>query len=161
MCEQFDLKALAKDVVNRPAPETCAEIAALFSDLPPKSWIHRQAPTPEQNKAFALLGEKAKAPTAEEVLFMAEVYCGKYHRIRPGDDCGCHEPEKAEAMYKKYYEMTGCPEVKYILDNFKQFSDLCWRSTERRQRHDDLAPYRDTPPSTSRDPDSDEWKSGR
>ena len=56
--------------------------------------------------------------------------------------------------------MTKCPEAKYILENFDTFIELCWRKTCNRQYCDNLAPYHNngSKPSTSRDPDSDEWK---
>ena len=32
--QQFDLQTLAEEVVNRPAPDSCEEIAQLLSNLP-------------------------------------------------------------------------------------------------------------------------------
>ena len=42
---QFDLKKIAEDVSKRPAPSSCETIAQLLSNLPVKSWIHRQLHT--------------------------------------------------------------------------------------------------------------------
>ena len=62
-------------------------------------------------------------------------------------------------LYRQYYELTGSEEVKYILDNFDEFENLCYKSIARRQRKDDIDPYIDNSPlSISRDPDSEEWK---
>ena len=58
------------------------------------------------------------------------------------------------------YEQAALAGIKYILDNFDQFKNLCYKSIDNRQREDDLAPYRNTGPSTSRDPDSEEWRKG-
>ena len=92
---------------------------------------------------------------------MAEMGCGKYHRIRRDGDFRGFNPEKAEELYRQYYELTGSEKVKYILDNFEAFVNLCYKSVARRQRKDDLDPYREiSRPSTSRDPDSEEWKKG-
>lgn len=159
--EQFDLKALAEDVVKRPAPESCEEIAQLLSGLPLWSSFINTSPKPEQKRALALLKERFVSPTAEEILFMAEIGCGKYHRIRrdrEGDFIN-FDSNKAQELYRQYYELTGSEEVKYILDNFEAFVDLCFKSVARRQRKDDLNPYIDKSSiSTSRDPDSEEWK---
>lgn len=156
--KQYDLKALAEDVVNRPAPDSCEEIAKLLRSLPLWNSFINKSPKPEQRKALQLIKEKS-SPTAEELLFMAEIGCGKYHRIRRDGDFSCFDSEKAKELYGQYYELTGSEEVKYILDNFDKFIDLCYKSIARRQRKDDLAPYMDDPsPSTSRDPDSEEWK---
>ena len=90
---------------------------------------------------------------------MAEIGCGKYHRIRRDGDFSCFNSEKALELYRQYYELTGSEEVKYILDNFDEFKNLCYKSIARRQRKDDIDPYIDNSPlSTSRDPDSEEWK---
>lgn len=158
--QEFDLKTLVQDVENRPAPESCREIARLLSDLPLWSSFINTSPKPEQKQALELIKEMAVSPTAEEIRFMAEIGCGKYHRIRKDGDFKNFHSEKAERLYRQYYEMTGCPEVKYILDNFDQFSQLCLKRLLRRQRDDDFAPYRGGGLSTSRDPDSEEWKKG-
>lgn len=157
--KQFDIKALAEEVVNRPAPASCEEIAQLLQNLPLWSSFINTSPKPEQKRALELLKEKSVSPTTEEILFMAEIGCGKYHRIRKdGDFCG-FDSEKGEELYRQYYEMTGSEEVKYILDNFDKFKKLCLDSLFGRQRDDDYAPYRkDSRLSTSRDPDSEEWK---
>ena len=92
---------------------------------------------------------------------MARIGCGRYHRIRRDGDFRIMNLEKAEAFYKQYYALTGSEEVKYILDNFDTFVELCRESVAERQRKDELDPYRDiSNPSTSRDPDSEEWKKG-
>ena len=92
---------------------------------------------------------------------MAEIGCGKYHRIRRDGDFRGFSPEKAEELYKQYYELTGSDEVKYILDHFEVFKKLCRDSLLERQNDDDFAPYRNNSTlSTSRDPDSEEWKKG-
>ena len=92
---------------------------------------------------------------------MAQIGCGRYHRIRRDGDFRIMNLEKAEAFYKQYYALTGSEEVKYILDNFDTFVELCRESVAERQRKDELDPYRDiSHPSTSRDPDSEEWKKG-
>lgn len=155
--DQFDLNALVADVVNNSAPKSCEEIAELLAGLPPKSWVHRQLPTPEQKQAFALLQEKSQAPTLEEIRFIAEICCGKYHRIR-SDGWSWPQWEKAKELYGQYYELTGSEEVKYILDNFEKFSQLCYATVSRRQRKDNFASVHDGKISTSRDPDSSEWK---
>ena len=161
MSEQFDLKTLARDVESRPAPESCEEIEQLLLNLPPWSSFINTSPKPEQKRALELLKEKSVSPTAEELLFMAEIGCGKYHRIRRDGDFRGFNPEKAEALYRQYYELTGSEEVKYILDNFDEFKKLCRDSLLERQNDDDFAPYRDNSTlSTSRDPDSEEWKKG-
>ena len=161
MSEQFDLKALARDVESRPAPESCEEIEQLLLNLPPWSSFINTSPKPEQKRALELLKEKSVSPTAEELLFMAEIGCGKYHRIRRDGDFSCMNSEKALALYRQYHALTGSEEVKYILDNFEAFVNLCYKSVVRRQRKDDLDPYREiSRPSTSRDPDSEEWKKG-
>ena len=157
--EQFDLKALAEDVVKRPAPESCEEIARLLQGLPLWSSFINTSPRPEQKRALELLKGKSLSPTAEEILFIAEIGCGKYHRIRRDGDFSCFNSEKALELYRQYYELTGSEEVKYILDNFDEFKNLCYKSIARRQRKDDINPYIDNSPlSTSRDPDSEEWK---
>ena len=159
--KQFDLQALAAEVVNRPAPVSCEEIAQLLSSLPLWSSFINTSPKPEQKRALELINEKSASPTAEEILFMAEIGCGKYHRIRRDGDFSCFESEKAEELYRQYYELTGSEEVKYILDNFDKFKKLCLDSVFERQNDDDFAPYRDNSTlSTSRDPDSEEWKKG-
>lgn len=154
---QFDLKKIAEDVSKRPAPSSCETIAQLLSNLPVKSWIHRQSPTAEQNQAFELMKEKSKAPTPEEIRFMAEVCCCKYHRIRAGA-WNWPQWDKAIELYTQYYNLTNDEEVKYILDHFDEFKKLCYQVANEKQRTDDLAPYKNTGLSTSRDPDSDEWK---
>ena len=157
----FDLNALAEDVANRPAPQGCEEIARLFTNLPLWSSFINTSPKPEQKRALALLKEKEVSPTAEEILFMADIACGKYHRIRRDRECGFSnfESEKAHELYKQYYDLTGNEEIKYILDNFESFTKLCLHNLFERQRDDELAPYKqNSTPSTSRDPDSDEWK---
>ena len=157
--KQLDLQTFAEEVVNRPAPDSCEEIAQLLQSLPLWSSFINTSPKPEQKRALELLKEKSVSPTAEEILFMAEIGCGKYHRIRRDGDFGCFKSEKAEALYRQYYELTGSEEVKYILDNFDKFKKLCFDSVLERQRDDDFAPYRnDSHLSTSRDPDSEEWR---
>ena len=157
--QQFDLQTLAEEVVNRPAPDSCEEIAQLLSNLPLWSSFINTSPKPEQKRALELLKEKSASPTAEEILFMAEMGCGKYHRIRRDGDFSCFNSEKALELYRQYYELTGSEEVKYILDNFDEFKKLCRDSLLERQNDDDFAPYRDNSTlSTSRDPDSEEWK---
>ena len=157
--ESFDLKVLVQEVTARPAPKSCAEIAQLLECLPPRGSLSSGAPVPEQKMAFELLSQKAEAPTAQEILFMADICCGRYHRIRRDGDIGCFDSKKAETLYRRYYEAEGCPKVKYILDNFSEFAKLCGKSVNKRQRHDDFELYcRDTPLSTSRDTDSSEWK---
>ena len=157
--KQFDLQTLAGEVVNRPSPDSCEEIAQLLSSLPLWSSFINTSPKPEQKRALELINEKSASPTAEEILFMAEIGCGKYHRIRREGDFRGFNPEKAEALYRQYYGLTGSEEVKYILDNFVKFKKLCLDSVLERQRDDDFAPYRDNSTlSTSRDPDSEEWK---
>ena len=90
---------------------------------------------------------------------MAEIGCGKYHRIRSDGDFSSFEPENARVLYTQYYELTGSNEAKYILDNFDKFCRLCIESVMERQSDDDFAPYCGSGTvSTSRDPDSDEWK---
>ena len=161
MSEQFDLKTMVRDVESRPAPESCEEIEQLLLNLPPWSSFINTSPKPEQKRALELLKEKSVSPTAEEILFMAQIGCGRYHRIRRDGDFRCVTSDKAEELYKQYYELTGSEEVKYILDNFEAFVNLCYKSVARRQRKDDLNPYRESShPSTSRDPDSEEWKKG-
>lgn len=161
MSEQFDLKTLAQGVESRPAPKSCEEIAQLLLKLPPWSSFINTSPKPEQKRALELLKEKSVSPTAEELLFMAQIGCGRYHRIRRDGDFSCMDSEKAEEFYGQYYALTGSEEVKYILDNFEAFVNLCYKSVARRQRKDDLDPYREiSRPSTSRDPDSEEWKKG-
>ena len=157
--EGFNLEALVKDVINRPAPDTCREIANLLSALPMSGSLGTPSPTPEQKKAFEILNEKMQNPTPDEIRFMAEIYCAKYHRIRRDGDLRCWMPDRAEVLYKKYYELTHSEEVKYVLDNFDEFIRLCGKSLSKRQRVDDFEIYRKgTAPSTSRDPDSSEWK---
>ncbi len=157
--EGFSLQALADEVVTCPAPKSCEEISGLLSDLPLWSSFINTSPKPQQKRALELIKEKSLAPTAEELRFMAEIGCGKYHRIRKDGDFSCFNSQKALELYEKYYRLTGSEEVKYIIDNFDEFVNLCYKSVARRQRKDDMAPYADsTPLSTSRDPDSEEWK---
>ena len=159
--DRFDLNALAEDVANRPAPQGCEEIARLFTNLPLWSSFINTSPKHEQKRALALLKEKKVSPTAEEILFMADIACGKYHRIRRDREYGFSnfESEKAHELYRQYYDLTGNEEIKYILDNFESFTKLCLHNLFERQRDDELAPYKqNSNPSTSRDPDSDEWK---
>ena len=157
--EQFDLKLLVEKIVTAPAPDSLEEISKLLSNLPVKSWIHRQLPTKEQDQAFEMMKEKSLSPTPEEIKFIADVCCGKYHRIRRGN-WNWPQFDKGKELYQQFYDLTKCEEVKYILDNFDQFKNLCYESIDNRQREDDLAPYRNTGPSTSRDPDSEEWRKG-
>ena len=157
--EQFDLEVLVKKIVTTPAPNSCEAIAKLLSNLPVKSWVHRQLPTKEQDQAFEMMKEKSLSPTPEEIKFIADVCCGKYHRIRRGN-WNWPQFDKGKELYQQFYDLTKCEEVKYILDNFDQFKNLCYKSIDNRQREDDLAPYRNTGPSTSRDPDSEEWRKG-
>ena len=157
----FNLQTLADEVVTNPTPESCKEIVQLLSGLPLWSSFINTSPKPEQKRALALLNEKLASPTAEEILFMAEICCGKFHRIRWDRDSnfGNFDSEKAESYYEQYYGLTGSDKVKYILDNFESFKKLCLRSLSKRQRHDELEPYKqNSSPSTSRDPDSEEWK---
>ena len=157
--ERFDLNALADAVVSRPAPESCHEVADLLSGLPMSGSLGTPSPTSEQKRAFEMLNEKMLSPTPDELRFMAEIYCAKYHRIRRDGDLRCWMPDRAEVLYKKYYELTHSEEVKYVLDNFDEFIRLCGKSLSKRQRVDDFEIYRKgTAPSTSRDPDSSEWK---
>ena len=161
MIDSEKLEALVELAVNRPAPDSCAEIAHLLSNLPPWSSFINTSPKPEQKRAFDLLKEKALSPTNEEILFMAEINCGKYHRIRRDRDRNIESfnSEKALELYRRYFELTDNDEVKYIIDNFDNFKKLCLKSLSSRQRKDDLAPYiENSNPSTSRDPDSEEWK---
>ena len=155
----FSLQSLADEVVTRPAPESCEEIARLLSDLPLWSSFINKTPKPEQKRAYELLTEKSASPTPEEILFMAEIGCGKYHKIRQYGDFNGFASAKAKELYKRYYELTGCEEVKYILNNFDDFANLCYRSFSRRRNRDDRAAMRENATlSTSRDPDSEEWK---
>lgn len=155
----FSLQSLADEVVTRPAPESCEEIARLLSDLPLWSSFINKTPKPEQKRAYELLTEKSASPTPEEILFMAEIGCGKYHKIRQDGDFDGFTSAKAKELYKQYYELTGSEEVKYILNNFDDFANLCYRSYSRRRNRDDRAALRENATlSTSRDPDSEEWK---
>ena len=155
----FSLQSLADEVVTRPAPESCEEIARLLSDLPLWSSFINKTPKPEQKRAYELLTEKSASPTPEEILFMAEIGCGKYHKIRQDGDFDGFASAKAKELYKRYYELTGSEEVKYILNNFDDFANLCYRSYSRRRSRDDRAALRENATlSTSRDPDSEEWK---
>lgn len=157
--DAFDLNALAEEVVTRQAPEGCEEIARLLSDLPMSGSLSTPSPTNEQKRAFALLEEMAKAPTPEELRYMAEICLAKYHRVRRDGDLRRWMPQKAQALYGRCYELTGSEEVKYILENFDTFVKLCGKSFDKRQRRDDFELYhKGTSPSTSRDPDSSEWK---
>ena len=155
----FSLQSLADEAVTRPAPESCEEIARLLSDLPLWSSFINKTPKPEQKRAYELLTEKSASPTPEEILFMAEIGCGKYHKIRQDGDFDGFASAKAKELYKRYYELTGSEEVKYILNNFDDFANLCYRSYSRRRNRDDRAALRENATlSTSRDPDSEEWK---
>ena len=155
----FSLQSLADEVVTRPAPESCEEIARLLSDLPLWSSFINKTPKSEQKRAYELLTEKSASPTPEEILFMAEIGCGKYHKIRQDGDFDGFASAKAKELYKRYYELTGSEEVKYILNNFDDFANLCYRSYSRRRNRDDRAALRENATlSTSRDPDSEEWK---
>ena len=49
--EGFSLQSLADEVVTRPAPESCEEIARLLSDLPLWSSFINKTPKPEQKKS--------------------------------------------------------------------------------------------------------------
>ncbi len=90
---------------------------------------------------------------------MAEIDCGKYHKIRQDGDFEGFDSVKAKELYKQYCELTGGEEVKYILNNFDDFANLCYRSFSRRRNRDDRAAMRENATlSTSRDPDSEEWK---
>ena len=155
----FSLQSLADEVVTRPAPESCKEIADLLSELPLWSSFINKTPKPEQKRAYELLRKKSVSPTPEEILFMAEIGCGKYHKIRQDGDFDGFASAKAKELYKRYYELTGSEEVKYILNNFDDFANLCYRSYSRRRNRDDRAALRENATlSTSRDPDSEEWK---
>ena len=155
----FSLQSLADEVVTRPAPESCEEIARLLSDLPLWSSFINKTPKPEQKRAYELLRKKSVSPTPEEILFMAEIGCGKYHKIRHDGDFEGFDSAKAKELYKQYCELTGGEEVKYILNNFDDFANLCYRSFSRRRNRDDRAAMRENATlSTSRDPDSEEWK---
>lgn len=155
---EFDLKKLVEEVVSRPAPASCKEIEDLLLNLPPRNTLIKQTPTKEQIKAFELINEKLKNPLPEEILYMAHIYSFKYHRIRPGEGMG-GSFELAKHYYGLYYDLTKSPLVKYILDNFDIFSDLIYKSYNKRLRKDDLARYKDDGYlSTSRDVDSTEWK---
>lgn len=155
----FDLETLAEEVITRPAPEGCEEIAELLSGLPMSGSLSTPSPTPDQKKAFALLAEKVQAPTPDVLRYMAEIRLAKYHRIRRDGELRRWMPKKAEALYRTFYDLTGSEEVRYILDNFDVFVHLCGKHLDKRQREDDFVLYRkDKGPSTSRDPDSSEWK---
>ena len=157
--EGFSLQSLADEVVTRPAPKSCEEISGLLSDLPLWSSFINTSPKPQQKRALELIKEKSLAPTAEELRFMAEIGCGKYHKIRQDGDFDGFASAKAKELYKRYYELTGSEEVKYILNNFDDFANLCYRSYSRRRNRDDRAALRENATlSTSRDPDSEEWK---
>ena len=128
--------------------------------MPIWSSFINKTPTPGQKRATALLDEKRRDPTVEELLYLADIYCGKYHRIRKDGEITVFKPEAAEELYKRYCELTGSDEIKYILNNFERFSRLCGESVLERQANDDREPYRDGGLSSSRDPDSPEWKGG-
>ena len=123
--KKFDLEKLAEDVSKRPVPSSCETISQLLANLPVKSWIHKQSPTAEQNQAFELLKAKSKDPKPEEIRFMAEVCCCKYHRIRAGV-WNWPQWDKAIELYTQYYNLTNDEEVKYILDHFDEFNKLCY-----------------------------------
>ena len=155
---QFDIKELGYAVITNPVPESCKKIADIFSNLPPKGSLSSSSPTFEQKQAFEMLKEIAKDPKPDEVRFMAEVCSDKYHRIRY-ENHFWPQAETAKKLYQQYYDMTGIDEVKFILENFKEFCKVCYESVRKRQRKDDFNLYRkDTTPSTSRDLDSSEWK---
>ena len=156
--EPFDMAALVSELETRPAPESCREIDELLSALPIWSSFINKTPTPEQRRATALLDEKRRDPTVEELLYLADIYCGKYHRIRKDGEVTAFKPEEAEKLYRRYCELTGSDEIEYILNNFERFSRLCGESVLKRQARDDREPYRDGGLSSSRDPDSTEWK---
>ena len=46
----FSLQSLADEVVTRPAPESCEEIARLLSDLPLWSSFINKTPKPEKKE---------------------------------------------------------------------------------------------------------------
>lgn len=156
--KEFDLKEIILNIVTSSAPTSCKEIEELFLNLPPRNSLIRQTPTKEQILAFNLLNEKYNNATPEELRYIAEIHCYKYHRIRPGEGMRL-SGEIAKKLYETYYELTKSLEVKYILDNFSNFYKLCYKDAVKRQRKDDLDRYKDKDYlSTSRDPDSSEWK---
>lgn len=155
---EYDLKALAEGVFQRPAPESCGEIAELLSALPMTGSLGTPPPTAEQKRAFLLIGEKMKDPTPEELRFFAEVALGKYHRVRKDGEICRFMPERAEALYRRCAD-GGDGECAYIVGHFEEFRGICGKILSRKQRKDDFELYvRGTPTSTSRDPDSPEWK---
>lgn len=155
----FDLKALAEKITASEVPESCREIDGLLKSLKPAGSLSSGGARPEQQKAAELLKEMIKAPSPDELLFMAEICCGRYHRIRRLGDWRVIMSDRAKELLERYYAETGSPEVRFILDNFGDFVDLCLKQLWERQRHDDFNLYvKDTPLSTSRDPDSSEWK---
>ena len=130
----FNIESLALEVITNPAPESCEEIAKLLSNLPVKSWVHRQLPTKEQDQAFEMMKEKSLSPTPEEIKFIADVCCGKYHRIRRGN-WNWPQFDKGKELYQQFYDLTKCEEIKYILDNFDQFKNLCYKSIDNRYEY--------------------------
>ena len=100
----FNIESLALEVITNPAPESCKEIAKLLSNLPVKSWVHRQLPTKEQDQAFEMMKEKSLSPTPEEIKFIADVCCGKYHRIRRGN-WNWPQFDKGKELYQQFYDL--------------------------------------------------------
>ena len=51
--KRLDLRDLAEDVIKRPPPESCEEIAQLLQGLPLWSSFINTSPKPEQKRALA------------------------------------------------------------------------------------------------------------
>ena len=158
MSNQDELAALAEAVVSRPVPADCQQIDRLLSALPLWSSFINTSPKAEQKQALELIRQISASPTEEQLLYLADIACGRYHRIRRDGDFSNMDWTRAKELYQAYAQRTDSPEAKVILENFEAFFQLCLKSVSRRQRRDDRAPYVDTPLSTSRDPDSEEWK---
>lgn len=157
--KKYVLTEIIQNMISRSLPDSCVEIGELLSNLPIWSSFINTSPKPEQKRALQLINEVSISPTTEEILFLADLYSGKYHRIRKDGEFSSRNSEKAKVLYQQYYELTNDEETKYILDHFDEFAKLCWKSIMNRQRHDDYEPYKnDSHLSTSRDPDSNEWK---
>lgn len=157
--KEYDLNLLLDQWIHRPIPDSCMEIDQLLSNLPIWSSFINTSPKPEQKRALKLINEKAISPNTEEILFLADLYCGKYHRIRRDGDFTSFQPKKAKEYYLQYHALTNDEKIKYLLDYFDEYEKQCLRSLRRRQNDDDYEPYRNNSYlSTSRDPDSSEWK---
>ena len=150
------IKEITYEMFDSKAPESCKEIEQLLLTLPPKSSFHTQQDSPQEIQALTLLEAKRNSSDSDEILYLAQICLGKYHRLRLRS-CDWITRDEGIRLLKQYYELTNCTKIKCILDNIPIFYTQRAIIMNSRQNKDDYKGY-DKKLSTSRDVDSEEWK---